>query len=380
MIKSLGFALLLGATLVACTGADGKDGANGTNGTDGMDGADGMDGMDGMDGQNGTGGAGVRTVVVSPGASATASGTNLINALTVFKNDPAKASATNHWLIKLEPGVYDVGAATAEMQPFVDLEGSGELTTTIKGTGVTLTTANGVELRDLTVSCTGNCAAIVNDGDSPLISRVTAQLTSTQLNAAIVNVDGSPTLRDVLVVASGVDAQGIEIDAGAPFLRDVDVVASGSGTTGPGGINIFDGTAFIADSTVSATGNPATSPAIAIYVGRSVDESTIDLDDVYVSASANVSVALQVESIVTTAAQGVRVRDSVLVAGTAISLTDNEAVFVAAANTQLNGDVEVGTDNQNFVICTGDYDGLFSPLVDGVADTANAGGACLLAP
>src|SRR4051812_12047508 len=107
MIKSLCIALLL----VGCTGSDGKDGTNGTNGTDGADGADGTNGTDGMDGMDGQGGAsGVRTVLVSPGGTTTASGTNLINALTVFKNDPTKATATNRWLIKIEPGIYDVGA------------------------------------------------------------------------------------------------------------------------------------------------------------------------------------------------------------------------------------------------------------------------------
>src|SRR4051812_17481749 len=105
MIKTLCAALMM---LVACTGSDGRDGMNGTNGTNGMDGTNGTDGMDGADGQNGA--SGLRTVLVSRGASPTASGTNLVNALAVFKADPTKATATNHWLIKVEPGVYDVGA------------------------------------------------------------------------------------------------------------------------------------------------------------------------------------------------------------------------------------------------------------------------------
>lgn len=377
MLKSVCFAMLL----VACAGSDGRDGADGTNGTNGMDGmngTNGQDGMDGMDGSNGSGGSGVRTIVVSPGATATASGTNLANALQLFVADPTKASATKPWLIKVEPGIYDVGALGIAMQPFVDIEGSGEMTTTITGTGTTLVTTDGVELRALTVKCTGaTCAAIKNDGDFPVLTHVTAIIQATTLGVAIWSLDGGPTLHDVTVIASGVDAQGIEIDAGTAFLRNVDITASGTGTTGPGGINVFDGTAFIKDSTIGAYSTNGTDPAVGIFVGRSNDAADLELDDVYVVADTNGGVAIQVDSIVTATPQGVRIRNSALIADLSVQLLDDEMSYVLSANTQLTGNFDTGSGDVNFFACSHDIDALLQPLSDGVADTTNAGGACL---
>jgi hypothetical protein len=373
MIKSVCFALFL----IACTGSAGKDGAdgtNGTNGTNGMDGADGTDGMDGMDGASG-----LRTVLVSPGGTTTASGTNLINALAVFKNDPTKATATNHWLIKIEPGIYDVGATGAEMQPFVDIEGSGELTTSITGTDVTLTTADGVELRDLNVKCAGTCVAILNEGGSPIISRVTAVANAAAASAAIYSTDGSPFLRDVTAIAQGVDALAIEIDAGSAFLRGVDVSASGSGATGPSGVVVFDGTAYLTDCTVGVIANPATTDAIGVYLGRQMNAGALELDNVDVRVSSNTGVGVLAESTVAATAQVIKIRDSVVSADVSIGLVDDQQIVVGTAHTQLDGDVVI--QGNNVMACTADYDGSYATLVDGVADGAGSDPfACLPAP
>ena len=42
-------------------------------------------------------------------------------------------SADNPALIKLEPGIYDCGGTSVIMKPFVDIEGSGQKTTLIRG-------------------------------------------------------------------------------------------------------------------------------------------------------------------------------------------------------------------------------------------------------
>src|SRR4029450_4125676 len=44
------------------------------------------------------------------------------------------ASATNPYLLKIEPGVYDLRMRTLAMKPFVDVEGSGEAVTIGGGT------------------------------------------------------------------------------------------------------------------------------------------------------------------------------------------------------------------------------------------------------
>ncbi len=51
-----------------------------------------------------------------------ASGTALLNALSGITG----ASEANPYLLKVEPGVYDLGTGTLRMKSFVDIEGSGE--------------------------------------------------------------------------------------------------------------------------------------------------------------------------------------------------------------------------------------------------------------
>lgn len=93
-----------------------------------------------------------------PGDS-TASGTRLINALAGITN----ASATKRYVVKVEPGIYEVGSTGLQMKPYVDIEGSGEQATVIRGTGgpnfdITygvVKLAGSSELRDLKVLCEG---------------------------------------------------------------------------------------------------------------------------------------------------------------------------------------------------------------------------------
>lgn len=73
----------------------------------------------------------IRTILVSPvPGDPVASGTALRNALAGIPSP----SATNRWLVKIEPGTYDVGGGTSlAMRPYVDVEGSGIEATTIRG-------------------------------------------------------------------------------------------------------------------------------------------------------------------------------------------------------------------------------------------------------
>jgi hypothetical protein len=105
----------------------------------------------------------IQTVHVHPvPGDGTASGTRLINALAGITD----ASATKHYVVKVEPGIYDVGATMLEMKPYVDIEGSGQQATVIQGVGTTDTTAtmatvkgaSSAELRDLQVRSTGSAS------------------------------------------------------------------------------------------------------------------------------------------------------------------------------------------------------------------------------
>jgi hypothetical protein len=72
-------------------------------------------------------------------------------------------SSTNPCLVKILPGVYDIGTNTLQMQSYVDIEGSGENITKIKGSGsgydtfsIVIEGAKHSELRSLTVEHTGS--------------------------------------------------------------------------------------------------------------------------------------------------------------------------------------------------------------------------------
>jgi hypothetical protein len=112
-----------------------------------------------------------RTVIVSPTGTPSENGTALKNALSGITD----ASETNPYLLKIEPGVYDLGAAPGlVMKPWVDVEGSGEGVTTLTATGgvpwtdATVQGASNAELRFLTVKNTGGLTKL---------SPSTAQLT-----------------------------------------------------------------------------------------------------------------------------------------------------------------------------------------------------------
>ena len=104
----------------------------------------------------GSAAAQIRTVLVSPvPGDPVASGTALRNALAGISSP----SSTNRWLVKIEPGTYDIGTTSLPMRSWVDIEGSGIDATTIRGTvdgtslvAATINGANNTELRLLTVT------------------------------------------------------------------------------------------------------------------------------------------------------------------------------------------------------------------------------------
>ncbi len=218
-----------------------------------------------------------RTIVVTPVGLASANGTVLLAALASI----SAPSAADPWLIKIEPGVYDVGAPGAlVMKPFVDIEGSGESVTKITASGSGTNTAGTVqvvsnsELRRLTVENRGGAAyaraLYVTAADaSARISHVTvvssggtsetqgffadglATATVTDLTAqafppngspgyGVLNVNASPTMTNVQSFATGGSfAQAVWNCCGAaPILRNFVAIASGGTTENRGMANV----------------------------------------------------------------------------------------------------------------------------------------------
>jgi len=158
----------------------------------------------------------VGTVVVNavPG-DATASGTALVNALAGI-ND---AAATKPYVVKLGPGIYDIGDTRLQMKAFVDLEGSGQQATIVQGNGNSSDSSNGLilgassmEVRNLQVKSNGS--------------------SSRPFAIAIYNAPGtSPRITDTTLIASGGTSGnwGIRSSSASPTVTDVSITVTGTG-------------------------------------------------------------------------------------------------------------------------------------------------------
>lgn len=151
----------------------------------------------------------VQTVHVHPvPGDWTASGTALLNALAGITN----ASATKRYVIKVEPGIFELGTSRLIMKPFVDIEGSGQEATVIQGGGFS-TNDDGVvwgaasaELRELQV----------RSNSHPSQAAIAFYLPS-----------GDTRLRNVFLFAiGGVGTWGIR-SAGSPFIEECTIQVQG---------------------------------------------------------------------------------------------------------------------------------------------------------
>jgi hypothetical protein len=136
----------------------------------------------------------VRTVVVSPVGGPLENGTELLEKRASIKD----ASSTKPYLLKIEPGVYDIGTNSLIMGEYIDIEGAGPGVTTITGNspGMTVGGASNSEIRDLTVAnyATGSWSRAIYNSHAPRITNVEACAQGSESNAAIMNTSGSAPL------------------------------------------------------------------------------------------------------------------------------------------------------------------------------------------
>lgn len=213
-------------------GATGETGAQGLQGPQGAVGPQGAQGIQGVKGDTGVTGA---QGVTGPQGPAARYG----NVIVVAKSggdftDPiaavgsiSDASATNPYLIKIMPGVYDLGTSSLHLKAFVDIEGSGTHSTTILS----------VPDADPVVSC-DNDAQITNlsieNGQLIRSGHTHVALgyyfapsgTSLKLNNLVLKLDESPANGTALDVYS---QGGVSVD-----IRNVDVIFAGSPGVGVG--------------------------------------------------------------------------------------------------------------------------------------------------
>lgn len=180
-----------------------------------------------------------RTILVGGGTNPRVNGTRLLNAL-------AQTGATgpnNRWLVRLEPGVYNLDSSSMVMKNFVDVEGSGRGVTTITSrANLTIRFPPDVsaELRDLTVqnfaSVPGLAEGILLESSKARVSRVNV-LARGATSAHSIRVHFAaeaitPVLTDLQLTASNTSpnhfATGLLIATANPVVRNVAVTLSDS--------------------------------------------------------------------------------------------------------------------------------------------------------
>ncbi|ATB29868.1 hypothetical protein [Melittangium boletus] len=156
----------------------------------------------GEPGPAGPAGQYARIKVVPPGSTPERGGENLREALAAILSP----SATEPWLVFLEPGVYDLGGEALHLRPFVYLQGAGAGLTTVRSHSAepTFVAAADTEVGALTVE---------NMGGSP--HAVALSTPSANFRARdVVALAHDGVERTVAIVSWGVpgapDSQGVE--------------------------------------------------------------------------------------------------------------------------------------------------------------------------
>ena len=177
------------------------------------------------------------TLFVHPDENVNKAGTGLLNVLSGITDN----SASNPYLIKIEPGIYHLGTGSVPMKPYVDVEGSGEGVTILTSTNSsgygTVIGADHSELRFLSVTNTGGgqqSVALFSESTSPRFTHLTAAATGGSENYGIHISNGSPVLTNVTATASG----GAQSFAVGNFNGNVTVLDSTFGASDAAGLNI----------------------------------------------------------------------------------------------------------------------------------------------
>ena len=230
----------------------------------------GIQGMRGIQGPKGDKGDPTykRTILVSPVGSDVQNGDALINAYASVTD----ASASNPYLVKLEPGTYDIGARSLQLHSFVDLEGSGATITTLSSQGAaTLLAAQGAAVRDLGVlnqapASISGAAAIKNGGFSSfLLEDVGANAIGASIPIALAVTNGSIVAKRssfFATVTSG-PAYGVLVTGGGVGRFDSST-ARGASNSGFG----YGLAAFLPGTSVYALGSQFRGSPHAVYADQ----------------------------------------------------------------------------------------------------------------
>ncbi|HEX2909374.1 MAG TPA: hypothetical protein VH186_01105 [Chloroflexia bacterium] len=206
-----------------------------------------------------------RTIIVSPNGTPTENGTALLTAMTTISN--SNPSVDNPWLLKLEPGNYDLGAGSLTLLPYVDLEGSGDNNTVISSTIAspgTLQAASHSETRFVQIinsgSTTGTGVYVPAGSTDVRFTHVTVISNSAIGNHyGILTADNSSSSGPVTVQESTISASGGSNSFSIYTGSKTTTTVQNSTVTTSGAANVSDaivnyGTVTVLNSAVTTSG------------------------------------------------------------------------------------------------------------------------------
>lgn len=302
-------------------------------------------------------------------------------------------SPSNPCLLKIMPGVYDIGTNSLVMQPYVDIEGGGESVTKINGTisSVDYPISNGVvqgasnaEIRFLAVENTGTSsykAALYNgSGAAPKVTHVTAiSLDSGLYNCGIFNNNSAPYIAYVKVNASGATNNfGIYNHYSSPELFDVTVKVSGGTNSAMAIYNWYSPNMGITNSIIEAWGAPdnrgicdkhtSGSPTLirntrisasggSNNYGIYTESSSLTMASVWINASGGTGLNIGIS----TFTSGVIRVDNSVVRGNSNTIANRSGVTTNLGSTKLEGG---NWSNSGVIHTVGCYDENYDPIVN----------------
>jgi hypothetical protein len=245
-------------------------------------------------------------------------------------------SSSNPCLLKIMPGVYNIGASSVTMQPYIDIEGSGENVTVIQGNpgggqGV-FSGASNAELRFLTAKNSGGSTwstAISNSGAYPRLTGVTAIASGgSSWNVCINNYGSSPTMTDMTINSEAAGSWSIGVknsEFSAPLIRNVTISAT-------------DGTAW--------------------SIGIDNDKSSPAIKDVSITTACANGYTCNSVGVISSTSGTVSIYNSKIKADWQ-TVNSGSGVTTRVAHTQLDGDSASATGT---LTCVGAYNGSFVAL------------------
>jgi len=209
----------------------------------------------------------------------TASGQALLDGVESIPASGGDApTASNPWVVRIGPGVFDLTVASLQMRPFVTIEGSGIGATEVRAVGGAVQTsavvlgADDAALRDLALVAYGGAGVssvegVYNHGVSPTLSDLSVTASGGTLFSSGIENDGVSAARlsnvKVLVTGSSNGADWIRgignEGSGSPMFNNVEIVLTSPEASNASGVSSTSGSPILNHVKVTiSTGGAAT--------------------------------------------------------------------------------------------------------------------------